>query len=131
MRFSTLTLVAVAIVSALLADDAKAGPFRRRAVATSTTTTCTSDGCGTVSSTTSNRTVLRGSNATAQAVAELQAANGAMAHHGGNTSFEGVGCGGSPEAALNACCNNGRPVVDQGVAQGRDGRWYACKRYAR
>jgi len=75
--------------------------------------------------------VTRGSTATAQGVAEIQAAAGVMSHHGGNAGYEGVGVGSTPEAALANCCNNGRPVVDQGVAQGRDGRWYACRRYAR
>jgi hypothetical protein len=123
-------LVAVALV-AMLSGLAEAGPFGRRAVATSSTATCTSGNCGTSSTTERSRTVLRGSNATAQAVAELQASNGAMAHHGGNSGFEGVGYGSTPEAALAACCNNGRAVIDQGVARSANGRWYACKRYSR
>lgn len=67
----------------------------------------------------------------AQGVAELQAQNCAMNHHGGNSGYEGVGMGSTPEEALGRCCysNSGMAVVDQGVAQGRDGRWYACKRY--
>lgn len=105
---------------------AEAGPFRVR----SSERTCTSDGCGNVSTTTS-RSVVRGSTATAQGVAELQAALGRIGHHGGNTAFEGVGVGSTPEAALGNCCKNGRPVIDQGVALGRDGRWYACRRYSR
>ena len=123
-------MVAVALV-AMLSGFAEAGPFGRRAVATSSTSTCTSGNCGTSSTTERSRTVLRGSNATAQAVAELQASNGAMAHHGGNSSYEGVGYGSTPEAALAACCNNGRAVIDQGVARSANGRWYACKRYSR
>ena len=37
----------------------------------------------------------------------------------------------TPEAALRNCCysNSGMAVVDQGVAQGAGGQWYACKRY--
>ncbi|NDD53160.1 hypothetical protein EBZ39_04650 [bacterium] len=72
-----------------------------------------------------------GHTATAQGVAELQASNGRMGHHGGNAGYEGVGMGSTPEEALGNCCysNSGRAVVDQGVARGRDGRWYACKRY--
>ena len=123
-------LVAVALV-AMLSGFAEAGPFGRRAVATSSTSTCTSGNCGRSSTTERSRTVLRGSNATAQAVAELQASNGAMRHHGGNSGFEGVGYGSTPEAALAACCNNGRAVIDQGVARSANGRWYACKRYSR
>jgi len=72
-----------------------------------------------------------GHTSTAQGVAELQASNGRMGHHGGNSGLEGVGMGSTPEEALGNCCysNSGRAVVDQGVARGRDGRWYACKRY--
>ena len=33
-------------------------------------------------------------------------------------------------AALASCCNNGGAVLEEGVAQGRDGRWYACRRYS-
>lgn len=72
-----------------------------------------------------------GHTGSAQGVAELQASNGRMGHHGGNSGLEGVGMGSTPEEALGNCCysNSGRAVVDQGVARGRDGRWYACKRY--
>lgn len=72
-----------------------------------------------------------GLTATAQGVAEIQARNCQMGHHGGNSGYEGVGSGSTPEEALGNCCysNSGRMVVDQGVAQGRNGRWYACKRY--
>lgn len=72
-----------------------------------------------------------GHTATAQGVAELQASRCSMGHYGGNAGYEGVGMGSTPEQALGNCCysNSGRAVVDQGVARGRDGRWYACKRY--
>ena len=119
---------AVAVV-ALLAGSAEAGPFRRTVVRSSSAT-CTSGECGTSSSSERSRTVIRGSTATAQGVAELQAAEGSCRHHGGNSGYEGVGVGGSPEAALASCCSNGRAVIDQGVAQGLDGRWYACRRYS-
>lgn len=119
-RRIVLTVAALVIGGSV----AEAGPFGRYR---STTTTCTSDGCGT----TTSRSTVRGSTSTAAGVAAIQAAEGRMAHHGGNTAYEGVGVGSTPEAALRNCCNNGRPVVDQGVALGRDGRWYACKRYAR
>jgi hypothetical protein len=119
MRF-LLAIVAVVI----LAGSAHAGPFRRT-VTTTRASSCSGGEC----SSASVRTVTRGGGA--QAHAEAMAASGSMVHassHG--ATYEGVGCGGSPEAALRACCNNGRPVVDQGVAQGRDGRWYACRRYS-
>jgi len=130
VTFTAMVSVALALV-AMLSGSASAGPFGRRAVATSSTSTCTSGDCGTSSTTERSRTVLHGSNATAKAVAELQASNGAMRHHGGNSGFEGVGYGSTPEAALANCCNNGRAVVDQGVARSANGRWYACKRYGR
>ena len=68
---------------------------------------------------------------TAQGVAELQAQNCSVGHHGGNSGYEGVGSGFTPDQALGNCCysNSGMSVVDQGVARGKDGRWYACKRY--
>jgi len=107
-------ILALALVS-LLAATAEAGPFRRR----SSSTTCTGPNCS------------GGDTSTAQGVAEIQARAGRMSHHGGNSSYEGVGMGMSPQAALNNCCNNGRAVIDQGVARGAYGRFYACKRYAR
>jgi len=128
MRRNVILLVAVALV-AMLSGLAEAGPFGRRVVATSSSSTCTSGNCGSSSTTERSRTVVRGSTATAQGVAELQASAGSMRHHGGNRGFEGVGRGSTPEAALASCCNNGAPVVDQGVAHGADGRYYACKRY--
>lgn len=72
-----------------------------------------------------------GHNGTAQGVAEMMASRGTVGHFGGNTGYEGVGSGSTPEQALSSCCysNSGMAVVDQGVACGRNGRWYACKRY--
>lgn len=75
-----------------------------------------------------------GGTSTAQGVAERMASDGACRHYGNPTGgYEGVGMGGSPEAALGNCCysRSGMRVVDQGVACGRNGRWYACKRYRR
>lgn len=68
---------------------------------------------------------------TAQGVAELQASSGQCRHFGGNSGYEGVGCGSTPDQALANCCysRSGMMIVDQGVARGRDGRWYACRRY--
>ena len=117
--------IVFAMAALALCTTAEAGPFRYR----SRSTSCTTDGCG--ATTSSTRTVVRGRTDTAQGVAEIQAAAGAIGHHGGNAGFEGVGSGPTPEAALNNCCNNGGRVIDQGVARGRDGRWYACKRYGR
>lgn len=100
----------------LVASSADAGPLRRRPAQ------CGPGGCG---------TAVGVDNSSAQAVAETNARTGTSAHRGGNYSYEGVGWGSTPEKALAACCSNGRPVVDQGVARSADGRWYACRRYAR
>ena len=118
MRF-LLAIVAVAVLS----GAADAGPWRR-SVTTTRASTCTGTSC----STASTRTVTRGG---AQAHAESMAASGSMVHaasHG--ATYEGVGVGGSPAAALASCCNNGGAVLEEGVARGRDGRWYACRRYS-
>ena len=82
---------------------------------------CTSGKCRMVSDT-----------STAQGVAEIQARQGRVGHHGGNVGYEGCGSGPTPQAALANCCysRNGWPVVDQGVAFGH-GRWFACRRYGR
>jgi len=117
MRF-LMAVVAVAVLS----GAAHAGPFSRR-VTTTRASSCTGGNC----SSASTRTVSRG----AQAHAESMAASGSMVHaasHG--ATYEGVGVGGSPDAALAACCNNGGAVLEEGTAQGRDGRWYACRRYS-
>ena len=72
-----------------------------------------------------------GETSTAQGVAEIQARLGRVGHFGGNRGYEGCGSGPTPEAALRSCCysNSGMIVVDKGVARGRGGQWYACKRY--
>jgi hypothetical protein len=109
----------------MMAATATAGPIGRRSVATTRATTCTDGQC----STASTRAVVRGGGA--QAHAEAMASTGSMVHarsHG--STYEGVGTGGSPQAALRACCNNGGAVLEEGTAQGRDGRWYACRRYS-
>ena len=116
--------IVIAVAMSLIATQAHAGPFRR----TTTTTrasSCTGGNC----SSASTRTVTRGGGA--QGHAEAMAASGSIVHaasHG--STYEGVGVGGSPAAALAACCNNGGAVLDEGTAQGRDGRWYACRRYS-
>ena len=118
MRF-LLAILAVALLTA----SAQAGPFRR-----TTTTTRASTCVGGTCSSASSRTVTRGG---AQSHAEAMAASGSMVHaasHG--STYEGVGVGGSPSAALASCCNNGGQVLDEGTAQGRDGRWYAVRRYS-
>ena len=107
---------------ALLALPASAGPFRR-SVTTTRASTCSGGSC----SSASTRTVTRGGSA--QAHAESMAASGVMVHAASHPGYEGVGMGGSPASALANCCNNGGQVLEEGVAQGRDGRFYACRRY--
>jgi hypothetical protein len=119
MRF-LMAILAVAVLS----SAAHGGPFRR-SVTTTRASTCTGGSCSSASS----RTVTRGGGA--QAHAESMAASGSMVHaasHG--ATYEGVGVGGSPAAALASCCNNGGAVLEEGVARGHDGRWYACRRYS-
>ena len=116
-------LIAIAVV-VMCAASAHAGLFRRT-VTTTRASTCVGGNCSSASS----RTVTRGGGA--QGHAEAMAASGSMVHaasHG--STYEGVGVGGSPAAALGACCNNGGAVLEEGTAQGWDGRWYACRRYS-
>lgn len=66
----------------------------------------------------------------AQAKAEQQAREGRCRHVGGSFGagrYEGVGFSTrSADDAIRACCYYGRrPIVDCGVARGRNG-WYAC-----
>ena len=82
--------------------------------------------------TTYNRPVAQAFLGSAQGVANHLASVGrGVFHMGGNPyAFEGVGMGGSPDAAIRNCCYYGRrQIADQGVAQGANGMWYACCRY--
>ena len=110
----------VMAVTVLVAGVAEAGPLRRTAT-TTRATTCVAGSCASASS----RTVTRGGGA--QAHAEAMAASGRLVHAAIHPGYEGVGTGGTPEAAFEACCTNGGPVIDQGVAFGH-GRWFACVR---
>jgi hypothetical protein len=71
------------------------------------------------------------SNATAQGVANIQAATGRMGHYGGNPGYEGCAVASTWQAAYANCCygNSGMPTWDYGLAQGANGMWYACRRY--
>jgi hypothetical protein len=117
MRWIVFSLM---IVSA--AATAEAGPFRRSVTRTSSSA-CSGGNC------VSTRTVTRshGAQGHAEAMAESCSMVHASSHDG---TYEGVGVGGSPAAALSSCCNNGGQVLEEGVARGRDGRWYACRRYS-
>lgn len=120
-------LFAMAVIM-MFAGSAHAGPFWRRSANTTRTTNRSTTGTDTNVSTVTQRTVTGGG---AQGHAESMAASCSMVHaasHG--STYEGVGVGGSPDAALASCCNNGGAVLEEGIAQGRDGRWYACRRYS-
>jgi len=71
------------------------------------------------------------STATAQGVANIMAARNCVGHWGGNSGYEGCGCGASPAAAYSICCyaNSGMATVDVGYAQASNGMWYCCRRY--
>jgi len=72
-------------------------------------------------------------NTTAQGVAECCAADGRLAHRGGNPGYEGLGVGQTKEAAYRYCCyaNSGMPDADVGYAQLKNGHWVCCRRYGR
>ena len=124
-------LIAMTTVVVVLASPAHAGPFRRRSTTTTTTTTRPTVNTTSTASNGSMATVQTGTGGGAQGHADSMAASCSMVHatsHG--STYEGVGVGGSPAAALASCCNNGGAVLEEGTAQGRDGRWYACRRYS-
>lgn len=113
------------VLVAISCSPAAAGPFGRRVVTSNRVSSCVDGRCSSATA----RTVVRGGGA--QAHAESMAASGSLVHasaHG--ATYEGVGTGPTPQAALNSCCNNGGVVLEEGVSQGRDGRWFACRRYS-
>lgn len=105
--------ILAAVAVAVFAGDAHAWPRRRS------------------SSSSYSSAPVGGDTSTAQGVADIQARLGRVGHFGGNAGYEGCGSGPTPQSALANCCysNSGMAVVDQGVAQGAGGQWYACKRY--
>lgn len=124
-------LIALTTVVMVLASPAHAGPFRRRSTTTTTRPTTSMTNTASSGSTGSTAPVRTGTCGGAQGHADSMAASCSMVHaasHG--STYEGVGVGGSPAAALASCCNNGGAVLEEGTAQGRDGRWYACRRYS-
>jgi len=125
-------LIALTTVVMVLAGPAHAGPFRRRSTTTRPTTGMTTmTNSGSAGTTGLSVTIPTTTGSGAQGHAESMASACSMVHatsHG--NSYEGVGVGGSPGAALASCCNNGGAVLEEGVAQGLDGRYYACRRYS-
>jgi len=74
--------------------------------------------------------MVRAATNTATGVAQVCASRGVLSHIGGNGNLmEGIGMASTPEAAIRNCCYYGQiQIVDQGVAQGPNGMWYACIR---
>ena len=76
------------------------------------------------------RTVTTGTFSTAQNVAIHMATIMRIGHFGGNSGYEGCGCGATPLAAeMNCCFRQRMQPREVGLAQGRNGMWYACCRY--
>ena len=76
------------------------------------------------------RTVAAETFASAQGVANHMASILRIGHFGGNRGYEGCGCGATPQAAeMNCCFRNRWQPREVGLAQGRNGMWYACCRY--
>lgn len=72
-------------------------------------------------------------NTTAQGVANAMAEHNYIGHFGGHgIGYEGCGSGYSQEQAYNNCCfarNTNLTTIDVGYAQGKNGRWFCCRRY--
>ena len=69
---------------------------------------------------------------TCQGVAEFMARTQRIGHFGGASyRFEGVGMAPTAQGAINGTCKPwfGGPPRETGVAQGRNGMWYACNRW--
>jgi hypothetical protein len=140
-----VTLVVVAIV--LLASDAEAGLFRRRA------RVCSSSSCqvtpvqkadvvqkepvqkDAVQKGTTNAVVVTEGSALyrlALRKAQIQASRGGRCFHPGGgfggARAEGVGSASTAQGALNNCCFSGqRRCAAAAVVQSSNGRFYACK----
>lgn len=66
----------------------------------------------------------------AQGVANHMARILRIGHFGGNSGYEGVGCGSTPyQAEMNCCYRNRWQPREVGLAQGSNGMWFACCRY--
>lgn len=109
---------------ALVASAASAGPFRRKAAVVPATKT--------VSQTQTKTTTTVTTVTTAQDVAVYLANTGRVGHFfRGGYRFEGVGMASTAQGAINNCCKPhfGGSPREVGVAQGRNGMFYACCRY--
>lgn len=121
MHLIRASLFVVTLIVVLSPDTASARLFRRGG----------SNSYSGYSTTTASSSVSREQVATAQGVAVLMAKYGRVGHWGGNSGYEGCGCGMTPQAAYNSCCyaNSGMATVDVGYARGSNGMWYCCRRY--
>ena len=76
------------------------------------------------------RNVVYGTFSHAQGVANHMASILRVGHFGGNSGYEGCGCGATPYAAeMNCCFRQRMQPREVGLAQGANGMWYACCRY--
>ncbi len=76
------------------------------------------------------RTAAYGTFSTAQGVANHMANILRIGHFGGNSGYEGVGCGATPhQAEMNCCFRQRMQPREVGIAQGANGMFYACCRY--
>ena len=67
---------------------------------------------------------------TAQHAANYMASLCRIGHFGGNSGYEGVGCGVTPhQAEMNCCFRHKWAPREVGIAQGANGMFYACCRY--
>lgn len=76
------------------------------------------------------RNVVYGSFSNAQGVANHMASILRIGHFGGNSGYEGCGCGATPQAAeMNCCFRQRMQPREVGIARGANGLYYACCRY--
>lgn len=123
MKTFAITCLAVSVVAGMAPNFASAGVFRRgRANAQPAAQSAVKS---------ENRNVaVSGDTSTAQGVALLIVQTGRFRHWGGNTSFEGIGMGPTPEAAEAACCFRSRMIPrEKGFARMANGMWVCCCRY--
>ncbi len=123
MRSKILKTVLAAGMVATVASTVQAGPFglfNRRG----------NGGQGGGTNQGPVRTVAAGTFSTAQGVANHMPSLLRIGHFGGNSGYEGVGCGSTPYAAeMNCCFRNRWQPREVGIAQGSNGMFYACCRY--
>lgn len=116
---------AIALALAAAASSVEAGPFRRKA-------TCSSGNCTVAATTTVTRTTVTVTElSSAQGAANYIARTNLFRHHGGHRSFEGIGMGASPDAAIAACCKPrfGGAPREIGIARMANGLFVAVCRW--